>query len=43
MNELAKEQRSRLSNIEIAIRPAPTDIKSRFNLLSHNKQAHSSN
>ena len=42
MTNIKTKQRFRLSNIEIAMRPALTDIKPRFNLLCQNKQARSS-
>lgn len=42
MTNIKTKQRSRLSNIEIAMRPALTDIKPNFNLLCQNKQAHQS-
>ncbi|XP_023228044.1 protein FAM200A-like [Centruroides sculpturatus] len=42
MTNIKTKQRSRLCNIEIAMRPALTDIKPRFNLLCQNMQAHPS-
>lgn len=42
MTNIKTKQRTRLENIEVAMRPALTKIAPRFNLLCQNKQAHPS-